>query len=288
MNHWFVAKQFLGMGTSFKDAEWAYFGVPMDFTASFQPGSRFGPGRIREASYALETYSLALDRDLEEVSVVDLGELEFPFGNVQEALRRIGETAQSLLDAGKKFLAVGGEHLISLPLITAVAKRHPDLVVVHWDAHADLRDQYLGERLSHATVLRRVAELLRPRHLYQFGIRSGTREEMAWAKEHTRLYPESVLEPLTSVLSELQGRPIYVTIDLDVIDPGYFPGTGTPEPGGISAAEAFRALRLFDGLHVVAMDLVETMPLQDVSQRTAVLAAKMVRDALLVVSGGAP
>jgi agmatinase len=284
MSDLFVAHKFLGMNAEAAHAQWIYFGIPMDFTASFQPGSRFGPPRIREASYGLETYSVGLDRDLEDVSVADIGDLELPFGNVAESLARIGETAEQILDRGQHFLAVGGEHLVSLPLIQAMVKRYPDLVVVHWDAHADLRDTYLGESLSHATVLRRVAELLAPRHLYQFGIRSGTREEIQYAREHTHLYPEAVFQPLASVLGEFENRPIYVTIDLDVIDPGFFPGTGTPEPGGIAAAEAFSALRLFRGLQVVGMDLVETMPLQDVSQRTAVLAAKMVRDALLVVT----
>ncbi len=284
MTEYFVAKKFLGMTAAAVDAEWIYFGLPMDFTASFQPGSRFGPPRIREASYGLETYSILLDRDLEDVSVADVGDLEFAFGNVSQALTQIGEAAESILAEGKRFVAVGGEHLVTLPLIQAVAAHYPDLVVVHWDAHADLRDTYLGERLSHATVLRRVSELLRPGHLYQFGIRSGTREEMVYAKENTHLYPEAVLAPLTSVIEELKGRPLYVTIDLDVIDPGFFPGTGTPEPGGISAAEAFSALRLLGGLNVVGMDFVETMPLQDVSQRTAVLAAKMIRDALLTVT----
>jgi agmatinase len=284
VTEYFVAKKFLGMTAAAVDAEWIYVGLPMDFTASFQPGSRFGPPRIREASYGLETYSLLLDRDLEDVSVADVGDLEFAFGNVSQALTQIGEAAQSILAEGKRFVAVGGEHLVTLPLIQAVVSHYPDLVVVHWDAHADLRDTYLGERLSHATVLRRVAELLRPGHLYQFGIRSGTREEMVYAKAHTHLYPEAVLAPLTSVMEELKGRPLYVTIDLDVIDPGFFPGTGTPEPGGISAAEALSALRLLGGLNVVGMDFVETMPLPDVSQRTAVLAAKMIRDALLTVT----
>lgn len=280
----FVADRFLGMNASAETAEWIYFGVPMDATGSFQPGSRFGPPRIREASYGLETYSMALDRDLEAVSVADLGDIELPFGNVPAALERIRATAAEVMNQQKRFLAVGGEHLLTLPLIESVVARYPDLVVVHWDAHADLRDTYLGERLSHATVLRRVSELLQPGHLYQFGIRSGTADEMSYAREHTHLYLEEVYAPLSSLREELRGRPLYVTIDLDVIDPGFFPGTGTPEPGGISSAEALRALRLFDGLDVVAMDLVETMPLADISQRTAALAAKMVRDAILVIS----
>lgn len=276
--------RFLGMNADRDTADWVYFGIPMDFTVSFQPGSRFGPGRVREASYALETYSLAQDRDLEDVRVCDAGDLELPFGNVVKSLSQIREAARSILEEGKKFFAVGGEHLVTLPLIEAMVAQYPDLAVVHFDAHADLRDDYLGESLSHATVLRRVSELLQPKHLYQFGIRSSTRDEAIYAKEHVNFYPHAVLEPLKSCIGELKGRPVYVTIDIDVVDPAYMPGTGTPEPGGISSQEVLAAVRLFRELQIVGMDLVEAMPANDLSQRSGVLAAKMVREALLAIS----
>lgn len=274
---------FLGMTASLDAAQWVYFGIPMDFTASFQSGSRFGPPRVREASYALETYSWLQGRDLVDLSVCDGGDLELPFGNVAESLERIRSTASDFIARGQRIFGLGGEHLVTLPLIQAMIERYHDLVVVHWDAHADLRDSYLGESLSHATVLRRVAEKLQPGHLYQFGIRSGTADEARYAREHTHLYPFHVLSPLKQVLSELQGRPVYVTIDIDVIDPAFMPGTGTPEPGGISSTEAFEAIQLLSQLEVVGMDVVETMPMHDVSQRSAVLAAKMVREALLAI-----
>jgi len=277
------ADQFLGLATPYEDARWVYFGIPMDFTVSFQPGSRFGPARIREASYAIETYSMRQDRDLDDLAVHDAGDLELPFGNVQDSLSRIRQAAGDILRTGRHFFAVGGEHLVSLPLIEAALAQYPDLVVVHWDAHADLREDYLGERLSHATVLRRVAEQLPAGHLYQFGIRSATREEVAWAKIHSHWHPYRVLEPLQDSLPALKGRPVYVTVDIDVIDPAFMPGTGTPEPGGITSGEALEALTLLQELDVVAMDLVETMPHQDGSQRSAVLAAKMVREALLAI-----
>lgn len=282
---WFSkTDRFLGMNAEPDDADWVYFGIPMDFTVSFQPGSRFGPSRVREASYAIETYSLAQDRDLEDVSVHDAGDLELPFGNVKESLSRIREAAAWVLDHNRKFFALGGEHLVTLPLIEAVVERYEDLAVVHFDAHADLREEYLGERLSHATVLRRVSEMLRPQHLYQFGIRSATREEVQYARQHVHFHPYHVLGPLTQRLPELKGRPIYVTIDIDVIDPAFMPGTGTPEPGGISAGEALDAVRLLSELNVVGMDLVEAMPAHDLSQRSAVLAAKLVREGLLAIS----
>ncbi|MCY0881886.1 MAG: agmatinase [Firmicutes bacterium] len=279
-----VNDKFLGLHAAYEAASWVYFGIPMDFTVSFQPGSRFGPPRVREASYAIETYSLAQDKDLEDKDIHDAGDLELPFGNVSSSLQQIKQAARNILADNKKFFAVGGEHLVSLPLIEAVLERYPNVAVVHWDAHADLREEYMGEKLSHATVLRRVAEQLAPRHLYQFGIRSATREEARYAREHTHFHPHHVYEPLKAALPILSGRPVYVTIDLDVIDPAFLPGTGTPEPGGISSEEALNAVRLLSELNVVGMDLVEAMPASDISQRTAVLAAKMVRESLLAIA----
>ncbi|PSR23135.1 MAG: agmatinase [Sulfobacillus acidophilus] len=275
--------RFLGLNADWDTARWVYFGIPMDFTASFQPGSRFAPARVREASYALETYSLALDRDLEDLEVMDAGDLDLPFGNVAESLHRIEATAAEICSEQRRFVACGGEHLVTLPLVQALARQIPDLTVIHWDAHADLRDAYLGERLSHATVLRRVCECLMPGHLYQYGIRSATREEVQYARSHAHFYPHEVLKPLSQTLNELKDRPVYVTIDVDVMDPAFMPGTGTPEPGGVSSAEIFEAITLLSQLDVVGLDVVETMPVPDMSQRSAILAAKIVRQALLSI-----
>ncbi len=276
--------RFLGMLSSWAESSWIYFGIPMDFTASFQPGSRFAPARVREASYAIETYSVSLDRDLEELSICDVGDLELPFGNVTESLNRIKTAARQIVADQKGLLALGGEHLVTLPIVEVLAEKYPELVIVHLDAHADLRDEYLGEKYSHATVMRRITEFIKPKNLYQFGIRSGTRDEIQLARSFGHFYPYAVRDPLKQVLSELRGRPVYVTIDSDVIDPAYMPGSGTPEPGGISSTEAFEAVHLFKGLQVVGADLVEVMPLHDLSQRSAVLAAKLVRDLLLAIA----
>lgn len=284
MSEFHRGERFLGMSAAPDQAQWVVFGIPMDFTASLQPGSRFGPPRIREASWGLETFSVAQGRDLETVAVYDAGDLELPFGNVPASLEKIGAAATRILEGGQRFLALGGEHLVSLPLVAALVKRHPDLVVMHWDAHADLRMEYAGEALSHATVLRRVSELIAPGHLWQFGIRSGTAEEVAYARREQHFYPHEVLRPLEAVWPQLVGRPIYFTMDIDVIDPAFLPGTGTPEPGGISAGEALLALQRLQGLDIVSMDVVETMPLHDHSQRSALLAAKIVREALLAVT----
>jgi agmatinase len=282
---WRRQDRFLGFDRSWDEAEWVLMGVPMDFTASFQAGSRFAPPRIREASYALETYSPKLDADLTERPLHDAGDLELPFGQVEPSLALIREAARTVLAAGKHWIALGGDHLVALPLIEEALTHHPDLVVVHWDAHTDLRDSYLGQRLSHATVMRRVAERLGDGRVYQFGIRSGTREEFEWAKVHTRLFPDRVAEPLRACLGEWAGRPVYLTLDVDVLDPAFLPGTGTPEPGGITAEEAFAGVLALVGTHLVGIDIVETMPAADLSWRTAVTAAKLVRELALVATG---
>lgn len=288
MTAWFQEERvhpFLGMESTWEAAEWVLWGIPMDFTASFQSGSRFGPEEVRAASYALETFSWLQQRSLEDTASYDGGDLELPIGNVDKSLGLIRERARYLLAQEKHWCAIGGEHLVSLPLVEAALERWPDLVVVHWDAHADLRDSYLGEHLSHATVLRRIWEHLLPGHLYQFGIRSGDADEWAFLQQAgIHHYPFAVAEPLREVRAALQGRPIYLTLDLDVLDPAFFPGTGTPEPGGITPQEAFTAIQLLAGLHVVGMDFVEAMPKSDISRRTAILTAKIVREALLAVT----
>jgi agmatinase len=280
------ADRFLGFDAGYDAARWVLGGIPMDFTASFQAGSRFAPPRIREASYGLETYSPAQDADLGDRRLHDAGDLELPIGYVEKSLALIEEAASCILADGKHLLALGGEHLITLPLVSAAHRVWPDLVVVHWDAHADLRDTYLGERLSHATVLRRVAELVGDGRVYQFGIRSGTGEELQWGREHTKLFPDAVAEPLRRTLTEWEGRPVYLTIDVDVFDPAFMPGTGTPEPGGITPQEGFQALLSLAGQNIVGADIVETMPASDPSLRSALLAAKLVRELALLVTAG--
>lgn len=257
------------------------FGIPMDATTSYRPGARFGPARIREASYGLEEYSLALDRSLDEVPFADLGDVTLPLGDVPSSLEAIEAVAGAVWDAGRRPLAIGGEHLVSLPLVRAAFARYPELAVVQFDAHADLREDYLGVRLSHACVMRRIAEFVPPSRLVQLGIRSATREEAAFARERTRFYPLRVASAVEEAVAGLRGRPVYVTIDVDVLDPAYAPGTGTPEPGGIAPQELFEALRALESLDVVGADVVEVAPTLDPTDTTAVLGAKIVRELLL-------
>lgn len=167
---------FIGCESSYDEADLVIFGAPFDGTCSYRPGSRFAGSSIRSESYGIETYSPYLERDLADLSVYDAGELDLPFGNACEVLDRIEEAASEIASDGKILLMIGGEHLVTLGAVRAIAKKHPGLNILHFDAHADLRDDYMGEKLSHATVIRRCHELVGGK-VCQFGIRSMTREE---------------------------------------------------------------------------------------------------------------
>jgi agmatinase len=275
---------FLWAQTPYEGARIVLFGCPFDGTTSFRPGTRFGPEAIRSVSDGLETYSPLLDADLAELPYCDLGDLPLPAGDVEAALGRIREEARRILGAGKIPFALGGEHLVSFPLIEAAREAHPDLVVFQWDAHADLREGYQGAALSHASVMRLAAERVGPERLVQFGIRSGTREEWAWMRRHGTVHPLTP-EAVKGALARHAGSPIYLTLDLDVLDPGEFPGTGTPEPGGARFAELAACIALLrrEGARIVALDAVELSPMLDPSGASSVAAAKAVRELLLAV-----
>ncbi len=272
---------FIGAQSSYEEARAAIIGLPMDYTVSYRPGARSGPLAIRNVSIAIEDYSLYLDRSLTDYSYSDLGDLGLPFGNVGASLDMIEEAADILLEDGKFPIFLGGEHLVSYPVIKAFHKKFNDLHVVHFDAHADLRKDFYGEDRSHSTVMRKAAEILGPGKVFQFGIRSGIKEEFDFAQANTRMYPMEVLEPLKKVLSEIKGKPVYMSLDIDVVDPAFAPGTGTQEPGGCTSREIIQAIHLLGQLNIVGFDLVEVCPQLDYSERTAILAAKIVRESIL-------
>ena len=272
---------FLGCDTSYEASRIVLFGAPFDSTTSFRPGTRFASRTMRAESYGLETYSPYLDLDMEAARVFDGGDLELCFGDTARALGQIEDFARNLLADGKKPFMIGGEHLVTLPVVRALAERYEDLHIVHFDAHTDLRDDYLGAKLSHATVMRRAWDILGDGRIHQFGIRSGERAEFLWAKEHTQLQRFD-FTGLERSLAELMGKPVYLTLDLDVLDPSVFPGTGTPEPGGVSFLDLLRALRKTLRLdRIVGCDMVELSPHYDASGASTAVALKLLREMLL-------
>ena len=275
---------FIGCESSFEEASTVLFGIPFDGTTSFRPGTRFAMQAIRQDSFGLESYSPYLDRDLEEEAIHDGGDLDLPFGNTERVLSDIATYTKEVLDNGKKFLMVGGEHLVSLPTIEAAYEKYPDLHVIHIDAHTDLREDYMGEPLSHASVIRRCFDFLGDGRIFQFGIRSGLKEEFEWAKEHTYM-EKFTIDTLPQIVQRLKDVPVYVTIDLDVLDPGTFPGTGTPEPGGITYKELLASIAALQDLNqIVAADVVELSPQYDPSGASTAVACKTVREMLLTLT----
>lgn len=280
----YSGKVFIGSHPTWEEAKVILYGMPMDWTVSYRPGSRFGPNRIREVSIGLEEYSPYLDRELHEVPFFDAGDIPLPFGNAQKSLDLIEEYVDSILEKGKFPLGMGGEHLVSWPVFRAMYKKYPDLAIIHMDAHTDLREEYEGEPLSHSTPIRKAAGLIGPENVFSFGIRSGMKEEFEWAKEAgMHISKFEVLEPLKQVLPKLKGRPVYVTIDIDVLDPAHAPGTGTVDAGGITSKELLASIHAIAGsdVHVVGADLVEVAPVYDHSDQTANTASKLLREMLL-------
>ncbi|MGQ9778654.1 MAG: agmatinase [Bacillota bacterium] len=278
---WQPRTPFLGSSSDRHAAKAVILGAPMDWSSSFRPGSRFGPAAVREVSEAIEEYSPYADRALGEVTFYDAGDLVLPFGSVRASLALIGEAVAGVLAEGKFPLLLGGEHLITYPAVQAFHARYPELCLLHLDAHADLRAAYLGEELSHASVIRLVHGLLGDGRIFQCGIRSGDREEFAFAREHTRVCRGPLPAAVKAAAREIGDRPLYVTLDIDVVDPAFAPGTGTPECAGATSAELLETFAVLGGLRVVGFDLVEVSPAIDLSARTSLLAAVVVREALL-------
>lgn len=274
---------FMGCDKGPRFASIMLFGAPFDSTTSYRPGTRFGSAAIRHESYGIESYSPYQDKDLEDANVIDLGDLELCFGDVNKALDRIEERTRHVLHASKRPFMLGGEHLVTLGAFRAVAAMYPDVHIIHFDAHADLRDDYLGAKLSHACVLRRCWELVGDGRIHQFGIRSGDREEFSWGRTHvsTRRFD---FEGLEETLKELEGKPVYFTVDLDVMDPSIFPGTGTPEPGGVTFDALRQAVTLVcSRAKVVGCDVNELSPHYDQSGVSTIVACKIVREMLLAL-----
>ncbi len=277
-------ENFIGCDSNYEDAKIVLFGAPFDSTTSFRPGARFGSAAMRHESFGLETYSLYQDKDLTDYEVFDSGDLELCFGSAELALADIEKRASQILTDGKLPLLIGGEHLVTLGAVRAVCKHHPDLHIIHFDAHADLRDEYLGANLSHAAVIRRCHDLLGDGRIHQFCIRSGEREEFAFAKEHTDMHPFD-FAGLSELVEDLKksGAPVYFTIDLDCLDPSVFPGTGTPEAGGVTFMQLLSAILKVCEARVVGADVNELAPMLDSSGVSTATACKVLRELLLAL-----
>lgn len=272
---------FIGFDSEYKNSKIVVFGAPFDGTTSFRPGTRFAPAAMRTESYGLETYSPYLDMDLADTKVFDAGDLELPFGNTQKALDLIKEFTQSIVKENKIPVMIGGEHLVTLPVVEAVYEKYKDLYVLHFDAHADVREEYMGEKLSHASVIKRIWDFVGDNKIYQFGIRSGERQEFEWAKKHTKLTKFNC-NGFDEAVEAIGGKPVYVTIDLDVLDPSVMPGTGTPEPGGISFNDMMDIIGKLKKLNIVGADVVELSPHYDSSGASTAVACKILRELVLV------
>jgi len=276
---------FIGCDSEYSEADIVLFGAPFDSTTSFRPGARFGSAAIRHESFGIETYSPYQDKDLLDKKVFDCGDLELSFGLPEAALGDIEEQSRKILNDGKLPILIGGEHLVTLGSVRAVFEKYPDLQIVHFDAHCDLRDDYLGAKLSHACVLRRCHELVGDGKIHQFCIRSGDRDEFLFAKDHTDMHKFN-FDGLAEVCEELRknNTPVYFTIDLDCMDPSLFCGTGTPEAGGVTFTELLNAILTVSKTNIVGGDINELAPMLDQSGASTAVACKVLRELILSIN----
>ena len=264
-------------------------GFGFDGTACFRKGSRYGPDEIREASYHIETYSPYLDRDTTEVDFIDLGNLPVGYSGDITSWASASGHFFSLLEEGSilqdtKFLTLGGEHSISYAPIVCYLQTYPSLVLLHLDAHGDLRSDYQGFKYSHASLIRRVWEHFGNGHqLVQYGIRSGSKEEYDFMRKEGTL-KRSRNEFIETVIDIPSDRPIYLTLDLDYFDPAYLPGTGTPEPGGEDFHSFVKLVKILFNKNLVGADVVELAGSLDPTGNSSVFAAKVVRELILAIS----
>jgi len=274
----FLDRNWMGQNKDYNSSDIIMLGLPFDGTTSYRPGSRFAPEQIRLASWGLEEYSPQFDKHLEDVNFHDIGDLEFPLGNTYKTLEVIEQNVEDIYKDGKKVFGIGGEHLVTLPIIKAVSKFHKDLAIVHFDAHTDLREEYMGEEMSHSAVIRHISKIIGPENIKQIGIRSGMKEEFEFMKQYGTLIHEF------SGLDSLKDKKIFVTVDLDVLDPSIMPGTGTPEAGGLdfnTLVDWFNYLKDFD---IIGCDVVELAPDYDNSGVSTAVATKVIRELLMAMS----
>ena len=276
----FIETNYISANASFEKSRVVILGCPYDGSASFRPGARFGPSAIRRASWGIETFSPYFQKDLSQCSIHDMGDLELPLGEKKISFNLIRKAVGIIISEKKYPVLLGGDHLITLPIVEEILKTYPRLHLIHIDAHTDLRDDYLGESLSHSTVMKKVVDHLGERRLFQIGIRSGTEDEFKLArrmKSIVSLNPAS----LGSMIKRLRDQPVYITLDLDVIDPSLLPGVGAPEPGGLTFQEFISLLKKLQTLNVIGFDIVELTPDYDPTQISSITVAVILREMIL-------
>ena len=258
-------------------------GVPYDGTSSYKPGARFAPDEVRRASDGIESYSPYTDRDLKDLSIYDYGNLEISFSSPEKVYNEIHTFYSKIIPEGKKICTIGGEHSITFPIVMALLNYYPNLKLIHLDAHADMREEYGGSKLSHASIIRRILDTMKPENYFGFGIRSGLKESFERLKNLKNFFPFSI-ENLYRIKELIDDNsPVYITLDLDILDPAFLPGTGAPEPKGISTHELHDAILNIRGLNIVGFDVVELSPPCDPSGISSVTAAFFIRELLLLI-----
>lgn len=277
LNGPFLSKDFIGANEDFNSSKIIMMGMPYDGTTTNRPGTRFAPQQIRLESIGIETYSPIFDKDLEDCKFYDAGDLELPFGNAQKVLDIIKENTECIYKSGKKILGIGGEHLATLAEIQALKEFYNDIAVIQFDAHTDLREEYLGESLTHSGVMKQIGKIIGFENIAQIGIRSGEKEEFEIMKKY------STQKFSYNELDKFKNKNIFITIDLDVLDPSVMNGVGTPEAGGLSYMELIGWLKYLKNFNVTGMDVVELAPDIDASKNSTALACKLIRECLMIL-----
>lgn len=273
----FLDRNWMGQNPNYETSKIIMLGLPFDGTVSYRPGSRFAPEQIRLASWGLEEYSPVFDKELQDVNFHDVGDLEFPLGNTYKSLELIRQNVEDIYNDGKKVFGIGGEHLVTLPEIQAISKYVDNLALIHFDAHTDLREEYLGEEMSHSTVIRHISDIIGANNIKQIGIRSGMKEEWEFMKKHNTLCHKY------SDIDELKSKNVFVTVDLDCLDPSIMSGTGTPEAGGTTFKELNDWFKYLKDFNIIGADVVELAPDYDSSGVSTAVAAKVIRELLMAM-----
>ena len=274
----FLDRSWMAQNPDYDSSDIVMLGLPFDGTVSYRPGSRFAPEQIRLASWGLEEYSPVFNKELADVNFHDAGDLEFPLGNTYKTLEQIEQNVEDIYNDGKKVFGIGGEHLVTLPEVKAVSKFYEDLAVVHFDAHTDLREEYMGEEMSHSAVIRHISNFVKPENIKQIGIRSGMKEEWDFMEKHNTLCHNY------SDLDSLKGKNVFVTVDLDCLDTSIMSGTGTPEAGGMTFNELVGWFKYLKDFNIVGADVVELAPDYDASGVSTAVATKVIRELLMAMS----